>query len=947
MKRIIYFLIAISITACMLPGTVLAGNTAEFFVATDGNDSNEGTFDSPFATIERAQEEVRKINKNMTGDITVYLRGGIYAPADTLSFDESDSGTNGYYVKYKAYNGEDVTITGGDKITGWQKYNDKIWKASYGTGDYMRQLSVNGNRARRAQTESPAHITALYNDEEDSTYEVDGVVVDGSQFASYKNKEDIQLHLGCGWKTYLFNVTGIEQAEDTSIFTLMQPDCNAAGTDTQHPLKADLNVTVENAFEELDTEGEFYYDRQEQTVYYMPRTGEDMSTADVRAARLEILLEVKGEKSINKVHNIEFAGIKFENATWQRAAESGIRIGQAQTISANVNDKKTDVPNTFIPACIQLQWAEKISFVDNTIKDMGAVGIGLYQGVNYCRFEGNTFADTADAAMTIGLPNQTYEDEVYEGYNLAADKPTTSSGETDAYPSSNVVDSNKRTLWTQTGTGGQSWVQIDLQDEYRIDRIDIIGRQDLDQPSTRANFEIQASNDPEFNDFVILASRGATPFEHMGTCSLYSNNDKEYRYVRIKKTDSQYFLLAEVRVINEDMPYSPVRESCKFNRIQNNYITRTSYMNWGAPSIQAYYVENIDISHNEVYNVPYSGICVGWGWTSYPDSTVCRDNKVMYNRVHRNNLINFDGGAYYSLGQQPNSIVKGNYFSEQANYISTLYSDNGSKYITVTDNVVEDVNKAYFLNDGTGYLTYRNNYSPHSGTVRSADHTSAEDPIRYVPSNPPMEALQIMKNAGIENKWEYVKDRAGEDMWPISTEMTYSNIRYDGIDDAQFRENYLKNFITDAMEWMKLVDVGTELGTYSQEGYNRFNDFLTEVFEETKEIDVDRDKVLQRRVEYEEELKKFEASKNTLPMDEMIKTAQNELNSTSVGDAIGNVSQKTHDELSALIEEAKNSNDEITRLILERGILDFRARKINLDITGFALDDQLDEPVID
>ena len=66
-------------------------------------------------------------------------------------------------------------------------------------------------------------------------------------------------------------------------------------------------------------------------------------------------------------------------------------------------------------------------------------------------------------------------------------------------------------------------------------------------------------------------------------------------YVRIKKTDSQYFFVAEMRIINEDMEYSAMRESCKYNRIRNNYITRAGYVNWGAPGIQAYYVSNLDI----------------------------------------------------------------------------------------------------------------------------------------------------------------------------------------------------------------------------------------------------------------------------------------------------------------------------------------------------------------
>lgn len=948
MKKIIYFLLAISIIAELFPVAASAqNNNTEFYVSVTGDDNNDGTKDRPFATVERAKEEVRKVNRNMSGDITVYLREGVYELENTLRFSAEDSGTNGYYVRYKAYNNENVKISGGDKITGWSKHNDKIWKASYGDGDYVRQLYVNGNRARRAQTENLEHISDFYNDESDDTYNVDGLVVDSDRFASYKNKEDIQLHLGRGWFSLLFNVNDIIAKDGKSIFTLLQPDLNSAVTNVNHPLRADLAVTVENAFEELDAEGEFYYNRSEKNIYYMPRKGEDMITADAWSARLEILMEIKGEKSINKVKNIEFNGIDFAHATWQRPSELGLKNGQAQTFTVNEEDKKTDVPNGFVPACIQLQWAEKISFINNTVKDMGAVGIGLYQGVSYCNFEGNIFADIADGAITVGLPNQTYEDAVYEGYNLAADKPTTASGETNLYPSSNIVDVNNKTLWTQADSVYPAWVQVDLLDEYRIDRVEIVGRQDMDQPTTRANFEIQASNDPDFNDFVVLANQGAIPFEHRGTCVLYCDNENEYRYVRIKKTDGQYFLVTEMRVINEDMEYSPVRESCKFNRIRNNYITRVGYVNWGAPAIQGYYVENLDITHNEIYNVAYSGICIGWGWTTFPDSTVCRDNKVMYNRVHRNNLINFDGGSFYSLGQQPNTVVRGNYMSDQPNYIATLYSDNGTKYQTVMENVLENVNQAYFLNSGTGYLTYKNNYSPHSGGIISDDHTNAEPTIRYIPGNPPIEALKIMKNAGIEKKWEQIKKKAGEDMWPVTIEHTFADIRYDEIDDLKFRENYLKSFIISANEWLKLVKTGTELGTYTESGYNGFKKFIDEMLEKTKETIVDREGVIEKRLEYEQKLEEFKATRNTLPINELLAVAKSELNNTPVGVQLGNVSDKTHNELKKMIEAAENDSSDITKLMLERTILDFRASKINLDIAEFKLSEQLEDAMID
>ena len=51
---------------------------AEFYVSVYGSDSNTGTEDSPFASLQKARDAVRKISGNMTGDIVVHIAAGTY-----------------------------------------------------------------------------------------------------------------------------------------------------------------------------------------------------------------------------------------------------------------------------------------------------------------------------------------------------------------------------------------------------------------------------------------------------------------------------------------------------------------------------------------------------------------------------------------------------------------------------------------------------------------------------------------------------------------------------------------------------------------------------------------------------------------------------------------------------------------------------------------------------
>ena len=89
---------------------------AELFVAADGSDSGTGTAADPFRTLERARTAVRELAKDElpAGGIDVNLRGGVYERTSSFTLTEADSGTPASPVTYRAYQGEDVRIVGGN-----------------------------------------------------------------------------------------------------------------------------------------------------------------------------------------------------------------------------------------------------------------------------------------------------------------------------------------------------------------------------------------------------------------------------------------------------------------------------------------------------------------------------------------------------------------------------------------------------------------------------------------------------------------------------------------------------------------------------------------------------------------------------------------------------------------------------------------------------------------
>lgn len=92
-------------------------NNADFYVSPDGNDENDGSFDSPFATVERARDAVRSIDKTGLDGITVAIKAGDYRIL-SLEFTAEDSGTENCPVTYCAYGDGEVILNGGISISG-------------------------------------------------------------------------------------------------------------------------------------------------------------------------------------------------------------------------------------------------------------------------------------------------------------------------------------------------------------------------------------------------------------------------------------------------------------------------------------------------------------------------------------------------------------------------------------------------------------------------------------------------------------------------------------------------------------------------------------------------------------------------------------------------------------------------------------------------------------
>ena len=364
----------------------------------NGNASNtaSGTLSNPFKTIAQAQAMVRTQNSAMTSDIVVYLHGGTYALTSTLNFSNTDGGSNGYNVVYKAYNGEKPIITGGKAITGWTAVSGKgYWKASVPTASgfpsYMRNIFVNGNRAIQAR--SPFITPHLFTYDDPTTVHYrDGVYVKTSDIQNYTNITNIR-YFQCGiFKHIEIPVTKIVQATPTESAIGVQGYYFNAWTNTYtYQYGALRPFRLINVFEELDEPGEFYHNRSTGTVYYYPQPGEDMTTANAIAPAVETLLKVTGTTT-SFVNNLRFEGIAFQYGNWSTWATKEIGRSQADLYS----------DYSAIEGQVQLQYSNNITIKGCRFEHLLGSGIYLPDNNNTTTIQGNIFNDLTAAAVLVG-----------------------------------------------------------------------------------------------------------------------------------------------------------------------------------------------------------------------------------------------------------------------------------------------------------------------------------------------------------------------------------------------------------------------------------------------------------------------------------------------------------------------------------------------------------------
>ncbi|MFT5887013.1 MAG: hypothetical protein ACI9IP_003486 [Arcticibacterium sp.] len=249
----------------------------------------------PIQTIEKALEKVAKIREKSNEHINVYLLEGDYHLSRTLVISPELSnisliGSGAGKVKIK-----------GSKLlkTTWEEFDEHIWVAEIKDNIDFNQLFINGEKK----------ILARYPNFDKNGGYWQGYAEDAiskERVATWKNPVGGFLHaMHSGrWGGFHFEITGIDKNGEVTLIGGHQ-------NNRPSPPHPKLRM-VENIFEELDSDGEWYFDKQANKLYLW--TNEiDLNHATLEVSILKHLIEVTGNQD-NPVENFTIEGIGFQHS---------------------------------------------------------------------------------------------------------------------------------------------------------------------------------------------------------------------------------------------------------------------------------------------------------------------------------------------------------------------------------------------------------------------------------------------------------------------------------------------------------------------------------------------------------------------------------------------------------------------------------------------------------
>ncbi len=370
----------------------------DIIVSPNGDDANAGTPDAPLRTPEAAKEKAKTIDTEET--VTVWFREGNYLLTNPLEFTANDKSN----VIYRSYPDEKVSFTGAKEISNWTETTINGVNAFVtdipveSDDDYFRSLFKGNKRLSRSNypktgvfkiAGEPLADEAIAGSHAPDffTYAL-AFYADKNDIIDFKNPGDVDVRIMHFWRDDLLPIHSVNT--ETGRIQVTKPSAMR--------VRIDDNYIFENVKEALSLPGEWYLDRSEEKLYYIPEAGDTVENTVLYAGINEQLI------TLNGAADISFQGINFENTDWNHV--DGTHTGKAfapshpmyQTIKYGADHPQAAFE---VPAAIYISASSYINFTDCRFENISYTAVKFDKASENCNITSCMFNEIGANAVFI------------------------------------------------------------------------------------------------------------------------------------------------------------------------------------------------------------------------------------------------------------------------------------------------------------------------------------------------------------------------------------------------------------------------------------------------------------------------------------------------------------------------------------------------------------------
>jgi hypothetical protein len=236
-----------------------------------------------------------------------------------------------------------------------------------------------------------------------------------------------------------------------------------------------------------------------------------------------------------------------------------------------------------------------------------------------------------------------------------------------------------------------------------------------DRPCPPAAIEIAYASDCTFRD---------CHFRHLGGGGIYLNQQTSATKITACTIED---VGANAIMIGETVDPTDLSLVVNSNEVSQCKISRCGQILFGSVGIWIGIASDNKIVGNEISNLPYTGISVGWRWNDNPSG--CKNNQISDNYIHHVMQVLSDGGGIYTLGRQPGTHISKNRIHNIPLNMGRaesngIFMDEGSSGMIIEENVIYEIacspirfhkcksnevrSNQLFVGDGVNPFTYNN-----------------------------------------------------------------------------------------------------------------------------------------------------------------------------------------------------------------------------------------------